>query len=59
MQEQDFFPQCLTQDVPVCFVFSVYENGACFSPDVLDITSEDLLMRFVEVLEEIIIANIK
>ncbi|XP_068736246.1 large ribosomal subunit protein uL10-like [Montipora capricornis] len=26
----------------------VYENGACFSPDVLDITSEDLLMRFVE-----------
>lgn len=30
-------------------MFSVYENGACFSPDVLDITSEDILARFVEV----------
>ncbi|XP_058943912.1 large ribosomal subunit protein uL10 [Pocillopora verrucosa] len=26
----------------------VYESGACFSPDVLDITSEDILSRFVE-----------
>lgn len=31
------------------FCFSVYESGACFSPDVLDITSEDILSRFVEV----------
>ena len=31
------------------FFFSVYESGACFSPDVLDITSEDILSRFVEV----------
>lgn len=30
-------------------IFSVYESGACFSPDVLDITSEDILSRFVEV----------
>lgn len=29
--------------------FSVYESGACFAPDVLDITSEDILSRFVEV----------
>ena len=33
----------------LCFFFSVYENGACFSPEVLDITSEDLLKHFVEV----------
>lgn len=26
----------------------VYESGACFAPDVLDITSEDILSRFVE-----------
>lgn len=26
----------------------MYENGACFSPEVLDITSEDLLKHFVE-----------
>nr|ABW74650.1 60S acidic ribosomal phosphoprotein P0 [Stylophora pistillata] len=25
----------------------VYEGGACFSPDVLDITSEDILSRFI------------
>ena len=31
------------------FFFPVYESGACFSPDVLDITSEDILSRFVEV----------
>ncbi|XP_044181240.1 60S acidic ribosomal protein P0-like isoform X2 [Acropora millepora] len=29
-------------------VQQVYENGACFSPEVLDITSEDLLKHFVE-----------
>ena len=28
----------------------MYENGACFSPEVLDITSEDLLKHFVEVI---------
>ena len=33
----------------VFFCFPVYESGACFSPDVLDITSEDILSRFVEV----------
>ena len=32
-----------------CCMFSVYESGACFSPDVLDITTEDILGRFVEV----------
>lgn len=26
----------------------VYEGGACFSPDVLDITTEDIMSRFVE-----------
>ena len=30
-------------------MFSVYESGACFSPDVLDITTEDIMSRFVEV----------
>ena len=30
-------------------LFSVYEGGACFSPDVLDITTEDIMSRFVEV----------
>ena len=30
-------------------MFSVYEGGACFSPDVLDITKEDIMARFVEV----------
>ena len=30
-------------------MFSVYESGSCFSPDVLDITSEDILSRFVDV----------
>ena len=39
----------LTCDVIYNFFFSVYESGACFSPDVLDITSEDILSRFVEV----------
>ena len=39
----------LTCDVIYDFFFSVYESGACFSPDVLDITSEDILSRFVEV----------
>lgn len=39
----------LTCDVIYIFFFSVYESGACFSPDVLDITSEDILSRFVEV----------
>ena len=33
----------------IFFFFSVYESGACFAPDVLDITSEDILSRFVEV----------
>lgn len=27
----------------------MYESGACFSPDVLDITKEDIMARFVEV----------
>lgn len=39
----------LTCDVIYDFFFPVYESGACFSPDVLDITSEDILSRFVEV----------
>ena len=31
------------------YIFSVYEAGSCFSPEVLDITPEDILSRFVEV----------
>lgn len=38
---------CVHDNVTLCF--SVYEGGACFSPDVLDITTEDIMSRFVEV----------
>lgn len=34
----------------------MYENGACFSPEVLDITSEDLLKYFVEVISKVRVA---
>lgn len=29
--------------------FSVYEDGSCFDPSVLDITDDDILARFREV----------
>lgn len=48
------FSMFLSKQQSICvwwcnFMFSVYESGACFSPDVLDITTEDIMSRFVEV----------
>ena len=50
---QTTFSMFLSKQQNICehdnSLFSVYEGGACFSPDVLDITTEDIMSRFVEV----------
>ena len=33
------------------FFCTVYESGSVFSPDVLDITEEDLLSKFMQVIK--------
>jgi len=33
-----------------CLLCTVYEDGSCFHPSVLDITSDDILAKFKEVI---------
>lgn len=39
--------------------FSVYEDGSCFDPSVLDITDDDILARFREVRKQNILHTSK
>ena len=39
----------LNETKPSLLFFSVYESGSVFSPDVLDITEEDILSKFLQV----------